>query len=356
MMFPVTSLISLLVVAASAELQLQAAEASPFPPCNVSLPYNDTYPFDNCTHPQFPKSDNRLTAWVSAWIDNPDNRQKFGGMKAVVQQLQTNPGLYDTLYGYCAYNFAPNGTIYISNITTWGQCAGTVNDTKVPIPGGADLFAEMKRQKIAFQPVMGLDDPFAAMVNVTPYVESFAAAAKVNGWTGFNLDWEGHNTTGNRSLFLNFCSLMNAFADGLHAHGLEFSTDVQWVTQPYGNKPSTELDALLGAGRATWVTMDTYAYSTGVFLDGLDFYTQRISKDRLAIGISSRAGDSTYGGASDAFVARVHSLRSAGVRELVMFAMPTSPSYMPWIRKFKNDCRGCPSGGVLSCYSNTACF
>ena len=38
-----------------------------------------------------------------------------------------------------------------------------------------------------------------------------------------------------------------AFLMGLAAHGLAFSTDIQWVTQAYGSKPSTELTALLGA-------------------------------------------------------------------------------------------------------------
>ena len=41
---------------------------------------------------------------------------------------------------------------------------------------------------------------------------------------------------------------MDEFADGLAAHGLEFSTDVQWVTQAYNKTTGlTGLTALLGA-------------------------------------------------------------------------------------------------------------
>jgi hypothetical protein len=325
---------------------LSASLAAPtLPSCNAT---QET----DCIHPQFPPSDLRLMAWVGGDIDNPGNRIKYGGMKAVVQQLESNPGLYTGVMGFCGWAFAPNGSFYIKNATKWGQCAGTVNGTTTPIPGGADLFAEVKRQKMEFQPVISLDDPQAAMTNTTAYVEAFAAVAKKEGWAGFNLDWEGPGTTGNRSNFLNFCALMNEFADGLHAHGLSFSTDVQWVTQPYGSKPNSELDALLGAGRAKWITMDTYYYSTARVLDALDFYATRVSVDRLGVGMSSFEATPSY----DGFVARFHALRSAGIREVDMFAMPTNETWLPWLRKWKNQCKGCPSGGALSCFSDTSCF
>lgn len=317
------------------------------PPCNTS-----EWNSPDCVHATFPDSDMRLMAWVGGDIDNPENRQKFGGMKAVVQQLQTNPGLFTGLMGFCGWAFKPSGQFYVKNVTKWGQCAGTVNDTKVPLPGGADLFAEVRRQQLEFQPVISLEDPQAAMRNATPYVDAFVAIAKSEGWSGFNLDWEGPDVTGNHTDWLNFCGLMDAFADGLHAHGLRFSTDVQWVTQPYGSKPSAELDALLGAGRAKWITMDTYYYSTGRVLDALDFYAERVSPDRLGVGMSSFEATPTY----DGFVARFHALHRYGIREVDMFAMPTNNTWMPWLRKWKNSCKGCPNGGVLSCYADVSCF
>merc|ERR1711935_371052 len=123
-------------------------------------------------------------------------------------------------------------------------------------------------------------------------------------------DWEGQDTTGNRTDFLKFCALMNSFADGLHAHGLTFSTDVQWVTQAYGSKPNTELDALLGAGRAKWITMDTYYYTTGRVIDALDFYATRVPSERLGVGMASTEATPNY----DGFVARFHGLKSSGIR------------------------------------------
>jgi hypothetical protein len=220
--------------------------------------------------------------------------------------------------------------------------------------------------------VIGLDDWQAASKNPAPYVASLVEMAKKEGWTGFNLDWEGKNTTSTKALFLNFCGLMNAFADGLAKHGLVFSTDIQWVTQWSGG-PSTELDSLLGAGRAKWITMDTCEfnnaaspllllsntaalradyYSTGRVMDALDFYATRIDSDHLSVGFSSVGASQNY----DGLVARFEALRLYKVKDITMFMMPTSETWMPYLRKWKNDCRGCPDGGALSCWANKKCY
>jgi hypothetical protein len=38
--------------------------------------------------------------------------------------------------------------------------------------------------------VINLDDPDYAEANLAPYIETFAKAAKENGWSGWNMDWE----------------------------------------------------------------------------------------------------------------------------------------------------------------------
>ena len=116
-------------------------------------------------------------------------------------QLRTNPGLFDGLYGFCGQAWSADGTFYVYNVTKNGQCSGTVNETTTPIPGGADMLAEAKRQNMDFQPVVHLMDPAAAIKSMaesganSKYITTFAAAAKKNGWKGLNLDWEGSNTT-----------------------------------------------------------------------------------------------------------------------------------------------------------------
>ena len=173
-------------------------------------------------------------------------------MKQVVAQLQRNPGFFTGVYGFCGYHFAANGTL--NNNVSDGRlacCNGTAD--------GGDLFAEVRRQNMEFHPVLRLDDPYATAANPQPFIDSFVARAKVEGWTGFNMDWEGHNTTGTLEYFLRFMKLNNAFADGLAAHGLQFTTDVQSVTQPWGYTPDATLDGILGGTRAKLVQMDTYA-------------------------------------------------------------------------------------------------
>ena len=148
-----------------------------------------------------------------------------------------------------------DGTFYVYNVTKNGQCSGMINHTTTPIPGGADVVAEAKRQDMDFQPVVHLMDPEAAIRSMnasganSKYITSFVAAAKQHGWKGLNLDWEGSNTTSTRTDFLAFMTLMNAFADGFAEHGLVFSTDVQWVTQWTHLNPTamSELTALLAS-------------------------------------------------------------------------------------------------------------
>ena len=193
-------------------------------------------------------------------------------MKQVVAQLQRNPGFFTGVYGFCGYHFAANGTLY--NNVSDGRlacCNGTAD--------GGDLFAEVRRQNMEFHPVLRLDDPYATAANPQPFIDSFVARAKVEGWTGFNMDWEGHNTTGTLDYFLRFMKLNNAFADGLAAHGLQFTTDVQSVTQPWGYHPDATLDAILGGTRAKLVQMDTYYYGSGRVSDALDF-TSTASRPR----------------------------------------------------------------------------
>ena len=323
-----------------------------------------------CSLPQFPPTGRRLMAWVGGDVDNQATRDTLGGMAAVVHQLRTNPGLIDGLYGFCGQAWKADGTFYVYNVTKNGQCSGTVNQTTTPIPGGADVLAEAKRQSMDFQPVVHLMDPQAAIRSMnesgasSKYITSFVAAAKQHGWKGLNLDWEGSDTTGTREDFFAFMTLMNAFADGFAEHGLVFSTDVQWVTQWTHLNPTdmSELTALLAASRAKLVPMDTYSFSP-VGMDCLDYYATRITPERLSVGMSTmiRASGSdpsvlNDAPTTDAFIARFHALNMYGVTDVSMFMMPMAEPFMPWLRKWKNAARGCPRGGSLSAWSNVTCY
>jgi hypothetical protein len=114
--------------------------------------------------------------------------------------------------------------------------------------------------------------------------------------------------------------------------------------------------------------MDTYYYGTGRVLDALDFYATRISPEHLSIGMSSTGrpnmdnvqwGDRTNfssGPTVDGFTARFEALNLYKITDVTMFMMPTTETWMPYLRKWKNNCAGCPNGGALSCWANTACY
>tara|TARA_B110001452_G_scaffold234863_1_gene213396 strand:- start:316 stop:1311 length:996 start_codon:yes stop_codon:yes gene_type:complete len=330
-------------------------------------------------NPPFPPSALRLMAWMGGDEEDPQNKARFGGTAAIVLQLRANPGLFTGVMAFCGWAIAPNGTVYEKNVTKYGQCVGRNT-------GGADVLGEVRRGGMELHAVVSIDDHEASFADPAALVAGFAARARAEGWAGWNLDWEGANVTGTVDKFVRYCNLTNALADGLHAHGLAFSADIQWVTQPWHSQPNSALDALLGAGRLRWsrprveaptpgpaadrlahnlrltpshatrpttVSMDTYYFKTGRVIDAMDFYTTRVpNRDRLGIGLSTREPTPTL----DGFVARFHALRAAQVRELDMFAMPLNETWLPWLRKWKNECRGCPNGGALSCFAQLNCF
>jgi len=86
-------------------------------------------------------------------------------------------------------------------------------------------------------------------------------------------------------------------------------------------------------------------------MDCLDFYATRITPEHLSVGMSSHNRPS-----QDAFIARFHAIRMYGITDVSMFMMPTTETWMPWLRKWKTDGAGCPGGGSLSAWSNVTCY
>jgi len=310
------------------------ATAAPAPPASPAFP-------------PFPPSDLRLMTWVGGDQNDPDKYTKYGGMNTVVQQLQDNPGLYTGAFLFCGWGYHSNGSIYMHNATRHAVCSGADGT-----PRSGDLIGEARRQKMELIQVMAWPEDLRALyAHPQPYIDSFVTMAKAEGWSGMQLDAEWrpwHNLT----IALATYNLFNTLADGLHAHGLRFTAAVQSVTDAWGFKPDAQLDVLLASTRAKLCVMDSYYGGVGRVLDSIDFYAQRVPTGLLGIGMSSRERTPTV----DGFVARFHALRQAGIREVDMFVMPINETWLPWLRKWKNQCRGCPSGGVLSCFEQIGCY
>ena len=195
--------------------------------------------------------------------------------------------------------------------------------------------------------------PQAAIDNPTLAIASAVELALQHNWSGYNIDDESH--TAPRKSPANFrawVGFINAFADGLHQHGLQLTADVQSVTLPYNYQPAKELTKLLTTSTIDrWINMDTYYFSTGRFLDALDYYSGvAMTSEKCGVGMMNR-NDITY----DGYQARFHAIERSGVIELDMFIAPISSSFLEYLWKFKTACDGCTNSGVLSCWSNLAC-
>jgi len=53
----------------------------------------------------------------------------------------------------------------------------------------------------------------------------------------------------------------------------------------------------------------------------------------------------------EGFYGRFEALKLYKITDVTMFMMPTAETWMPWLRKWKNSCVGCPNGGSLSCWT-----
>jgi hypothetical protein len=95
-------------------------------------------------------------------------------------------------------------------------------------------------------------------------------------------------------------------------------------------------------------------------MDNLDYYATRINAKHLSVGMSSQQARSSHVPGRDPsrsdFTMRFHALEMYGVTDVSMFMLPTTETWMPWLRKWKNNAAGCPRGGTLSKWGNVTCY
>jgi len=329
--------------------------------------------FPNCTDApcMLPNDtgERRLMAWVGANINDPEQsincrltKEHPTCLDSIIHQLETNRNLFTGLYAFCGYSFAKGGKLITE---PWDGKPGHSSGAEY-VKMITPMMKYCVETGIEFHPVINFDDPADAEANPQLYIESFAAAAKEHGWSGWSMDWElpvncskpaidgCWDPIGNVVNFTRFVDLSNKIADGLHQHGLAFTSAVQWITKPWNSKPAAELSALLSSSTVDkWLSMDTYYFGTARVIDALDFYMNAVKPaSKVGIGMSHLSAHPS----EDGFIARFHALRALDVKEVDMFFMPVNSSWLPWLRKWKNDVRGCPNSGVLSAWANPTCF
>lgn len=270
-----------------------------------------------------------------------------GAAKSIESAAQFNnqswAGLFDGVFGFCGADIKvkpDNKTAFVF-----------LNTTMYPGKDCSAIYDAVKSQGKEFH-ICVTTVPQAAIDNPGPLISQAVALAEQHGWDGYNIDDESHVAPrGTIAAFEAWVGFINAFADGLHEHGLKLSADIQSITLPYGFKPNKSLRALLTSSSIDkWINMDTYYFGTGRFLDALDYYSTAMPVEKCGIGMMNRADITT-----DGYLARFHAIRASGAMEIDMFNMPIDDKFLPYLWKYKTGCAGCPNGGALSCWSNLEC-
>ena len=279
---------------------------------------------------------------------------------AAAQQLRNESWntIIDGIQAFCGMSFRPDGMGLILNESRWDSCY--------------DMRQAARDNGVKFHVCISgkVPDQVSASHVVNAAVQF---AREHHGVGGFSLDDEYDCAP--RSTFDRFESWMdwvNDFSRGLHAEGLQVSAAVQAMfgiqdvpyqpncgpnktaaecSQACRNRPQEyalerrvgHLMSLSDVDR--WLEMDTYYFSTGRFLDTLQWHLEQVRLDKLGVGMMNR-DDLTL----DGLQARFHAIDKSGVDWINMFLLPLNDEFLPWLKRWKTKCAGCGVQPILGCY------
>lgn len=302
-----------------------------------------------------PSSPRTIFAWASAG----------SAVEAAAQLMNaTWEGVIDGVQGQCGAAFfvsASGNEVGIRvNETTLAACQ-PVRDALRQTGGAFHAW-------IGGVPQEALESPSVAKAAVA----SAVAMAKTYGFDGYSIDDESdcapRSTLQNFTAWINF---MNLLGEGLHNEGLQLSAAVQAMfgiqdvpyaprcapasnaacsqacdKAPWEYDPNAKVVQLMSETKIDrWLEMDTYYFTTNRFLDALDWYAGALPSSKLGVSVMNR-GDIT----PDGYIARFHALERSGADWLNIFLLPVADAWLPWVKRWKTRCQGCPNQGMLSCY------
>jgi len=282
------------------------------------------------------------------------------------QQLRDHPGLFDGIFvGYCGVHINTTDPLkphlHVTDYYNAPRCRA-VTDAAKELGVELHMWLDMENSAKTFPPGQ------EAQVDVTALIDSTVAAAREHGWAGVNFDDESE-TCPRRSpeRFAGWVQSVNAWAAGVQAQGVQFTADIQALTcsvcEPWpacldreNETYAAEYDhiqALMTESPVQrWIEMDTYYGGLGHFYDNLDFYSKRIPREKLGVGIMPNANPTNH----DQTIARFHSISLLEVDEVDLFKLPLTKAageeYFPVLAKWKNRCGDCRGGGELSCWKH----
>ena len=150
-----------------------------------------------------------------------------------------------------------------------------------------------------------------------PFISAAVTAAKADGYSGYNVDWEGYCSGFATNYSSAYAHFLWAFANASHAQGLRLSVDVAWYL------PSLWNASYLSATNVD-VFYDMDYYSWYYFWNRLDLDLANYPHDRLGIGLAGNTsdgnscpGETGIGG----YAQRLHIIESYNITHTAFWAM-----------------------------------
>lgn len=231
---------------------------------------------------------------------------------ADVQQVVGQPHVLNAA-SFERFNLGPNSTLIRNNLTS----------VTAPLrAAGALTLAMVSSYPYPPQFLGWMRQVFAAP---QPFIAACLAAARAEGFAGFNIDWEppaSDSPTPEDAAA--YAAFLDQLSRALHAEGLLVTVDVAtwstiWNLTAIG---ATAVDAVF--------TMNTYTASDALWLQQLQEVVAAIPLDKLVVGLeTARGGGAPYNHSDLAL--RFGALKGAGVRRVGLWASPVPALFLPFL-------------------------
>lgn len=185
-----------------------------------------------------------------------------------LNQFATNTSVLNAA-SFEDFNLGPNCTLVKNNLT---QVARPLQKL------GVQRWAMISSYPY---PPEFLDWMRQVFANPYPFIDACVAAAKAEGLTGFNVDWEPTSKAPAPEDSADYAAFLDLFATELHKEGIQVSVDVA------GWSPIWNF-TLIGSTAVDFVaTMSTYTDDDAAFTRSLDYAVATIPKDKLVVGLET---------------------------------------------------------------------
>jgi len=216
------------------------------------------------------------------------------------------------------YNLGPNSTLVLNNLT---QVCPTIKKA------GLETYPMISSYPYPPQFIEWMRQVFA---NPQPFITQCLQQATMNGFTGFNIDWEPNEgaTAEDAQLYANF---LTTFANAMHKNKFKVTVDVaQW--SPIWNF------TLLGQTTVDRVmNMETYSGNDTQFIQELDYAIETIGLEKLGVGVQIVNPTTSELLTQSQVEFRFVESAKRGVQEIDIWRSPLPPYWWPVIGNFSDN-------------------